>query len=96
MNTYIKYCPNVYVMQTEETFSNGDEAIITTKYGAEHVVTVWNLVGKTKDGKNCYSITRNDGFNFQEWARRRAERLEEWAAAADRKEEQAYGSGRTV
>jgi len=87
LNKYVKFAPNVFVMATETTYTKGDEATITTKYGQEHEVEVWNLVGKTRDGLNCYSVTRCDGFNAQERAKRRAERLHGYAANAQKRGE---------
>jgi hypothetical protein len=87
MNKYIKFCPNVFVMATEQSFRKGDTATITTKYGQEHEVEVWNFLGKNREGLNLYSITRCDGFNAQERAKRRAERLHGYANNAQKRAE---------
>jgi hypothetical protein len=75
MNTYKKYCPNVYVACCKEKHEKGDVIIVTTRRGKENECIVHNLVGQTNDGKYLYSITRKDGFNLQERAKRRASRL---------------------
>jgi hypothetical protein len=36
MNTYKKYCPNVFVAQCEEKHEKGDAIIVVTKYGKEN------------------------------------------------------------
>jgi hypothetical protein len=75
MNTYTKFCPNVYVAKCEEEYTKGDEIIVTTKYEKENECIVHNHVGVTRDGSNLYSITRVDGFNAQEHAKRKADKL---------------------
>lgn len=85
MNTYIKYCPNVFVAKCEEQHEKGETIILTTKYGQEHECIVFNLVGKTTDGCFCYSIVRADGFNQQEHARIKAEKLQRASANAESK-----------
>lgn len=89
MNTYAKYCPNVFVAKCEEQHEKGEEIILTTKYGKEHECIVFNLVAQ-KDGFYYYSIVRADGFNIQERARQKAERYSKWAASAEKKSEQYY------
>ena len=73
MNTYVKYCPNVWVARCDSVHKKGDKIIVTTKHGKENLCIVWNYVG-FKDGGYCYSITRADGFNYQERAKAKAER----------------------
>ena len=89
MNTYTKYCPNVFVAKCEETHKKGDIIIVTTKHGKENECIVWNYVGMI-DGHYCYSITRADGFNRQERARAKAERYEEWADKANDRSNAAF------
>lgn len=89
MNTYTKYCPNVWVAQCEETYKKGDEIIVTTKHGKENECIVWNYLGM-RNGLYLYSITRADGFNTQERARAKAERYEEWADKARERSSQAF------
>lgn len=89
MNTYAKYCPNVWVAKCPEMHLKGDIIMVQTQYGKENECVVHNLVLK-KDNFYYYSITRNDGFNFQEWVKRRAERRLSWAASAEKKSDQYY------
>lgn len=88
MNTYTKYCPNVFVAKCTEEHKKGDEIIISTKYGQEHENEVHNYLGKTRDGFYLYSITRLDGFNAQERAKRKAEKLNGYASNAEKRSTQ--------
>jgi len=85
MNTYKKYCPNVFVAQCEEKHEKGETILVTTKYGKENECIVFNLVLKGKDGFYYYSIVRADGFNIQEYAKQKAERYQKWAINAENK-----------
>lgn len=89
MNTYYKYAPNVFLAKCDEKHEKGEEILVTTKYGKENESIVFNLVFE-RDGFYYYSIVRADGFNVQEWAKRRAERRREWAASAERKSDEYY------
>ena len=89
MNTYAKYCPNVFVAKCTEQHEKGAVIPVTTQYGKENESIVFNLVAQ-KDGFFYYSIVRADGFNVQEYAKKRAERLQGWAANAEAKSEQYY------
>lgn len=89
MNTYTKFCPNVWVAQCEETYKKGDDIIVTTKHGKENECIVWNYLGM-KNGLYLYSITRADGFNSQERAKAKAERYEEWADKAQQRSNEAF------
>lgn len=89
MNTYSKFCPNVFVAKCSEQHEKGDLIQVTTKYGKENESEVWNLVGK-KDGFYYYSITRADGFNMQERAKAKAARYENWAKSAEQKSTSFY------
>ena len=62
----------------------GDVIEVTTKYGKENESIVFNLIFE-RDGFYYYSIVRTDGFNVQEWAKRKAERRLDWATSADKK-----------
>ena len=84
MNTYKKFCPNVYVALCEEKHEKGEEIIVTTRRGKENECIVHNLVGEM-GGKFLYSITRSDGFNSQERAKNKVEKLETWASNADKR-----------
>lgn len=84
MNTYKKYCPNVFIAQCEEQYQKGDIIEMSTKYGQTHEAEVWNFLHR-RDGLYHYSVVRIDGFNAQERARRKAERLETAAANAEKR-----------
>jgi hypothetical protein len=90
MNTYSKYCPNVFVAKCEQEYKKDDEIVLTTKRGQEHDCIVHNFLGKTKDGFFLYSITRADGFNAQERAKNKAERLSGYASNANKRSHEAY------
>lgn len=89
MNTYAKYCPNVFVAKCTEQHEKGSTIMVTTKYGKENESIVFNLVAQ-KDGYYYYSIVRSDGFNVQEHAARKAERLQNAQANAEKKSNQYY------
>jgi hypothetical protein len=89
MNTYVKFCPNVYVAKCETQHEKGDVIEVTTKYGKMNECEVHNLVG-SKDGFFYYSITRVDGVNGQEIARRKAERYELSANNAEKRASEYY------
>ena len=89
MNTYSKYCPNVFVAKCTETHEKGVTIILETKYGKEHECIVFNLVSRNED-YYYYSIVRADGFNVQEWAKRKAERLQSAGSNAEKKSNQYY------
>ena len=36
MNTYKKYCPNVFVAQCEDKHEKGDVIVVETKYGKQN------------------------------------------------------------
>ena len=84
MNTYSKYCPNVYVAKCGEPHEKGEIITVQTKYGKENECEVHNLVA-TSGGFYYYSITRADGYNMQERAKRRAEMHRAAAAKAEQK-----------
>jgi hypothetical protein len=85
MNTYTKFYPNVFVAKSTERYEKGDVIEMTTKYGKTHDVEVWNCVGKTNDGYFLYSITRCDGMNAQERAKRKAEKLQNASMRAEKR-----------
>ena len=84
MNTYSKYCPNVYVAKCEEQHEKGEIITVQTKYGKENECEVHNLVA-TSGGFYYYSITRADGYNMQERAKRKAEQQRASAIKAEAK-----------
>lgn len=89
MNKYAKYCPNVFVAQCDQMHQKGDIIQLETKYGKVHDCIVFNLVAQ-KDFTYYYSIVRADGYNIQERAKDKAERLQQWAASADAKSDKYY------
>lgn len=89
MNTYYKFAPNVFLAKCDEKHEKGEEIAVTTKYGKENDCIVFNLIFE-RDGFYYYSIVRSDGFNVQEWAKRKAERRREWAASATQKSSEYY------
>lgn len=94
MNIYIKYCPNVFVAKCQEQHEKSEIIEMTTKYGQVHEVEIHNFLGKTKDGFFLYSITRLDGFNDQERAKRKAEKLNGYAENAEKRSTQFYEASR--
>jgi hypothetical protein len=89
MNTYSKYVPNVFLAKCTEKHEKGETILVETKYGKENESIVFNLIAE-KDGFYYYSIIRADGFNVQEWAKKRAEKLENAASNAEKKSLQYY------
>lgn len=89
MNTYAKYCPNVFVAKCTERHEKGEVITVTTKYGKENEHYVHNLVAE-RDGFFYYSITRVDGYNMQERAKAKAERLRDAAGRAQQRAEGFY------
>lgn len=88
-NTYYKYAPNVFLAKCLEKHEKGDIIPVTTKYGKENDSIVFNLIFE-RDGFYYYSIVREDGFNVQEWAKRRAEKLENAALNAEKRSSDWY------
>lgn len=89
MNTYSKYCPNVWVAKCSEKHSKGEIITLTTKHGKENECVVWNFLYE-RDGFYFYSITREDGYNHQERAKAKAEKYQDWADAANRRSNEAF------
>lgn len=89
MNTYYKFCPNVFLAKCDAKHEKGETILVTTKYGKENESIVFNLIFE-RDGFYYYSIVRADGFNVQEWVKRKAERRLDWAATAERKSEEYF------
>lgn len=89
MNQYSKYTANVFLAKCEEKYEKGAVITLSTKYGNEHECIVFNLIFE-KEGYYYYSIVRDDGFNVQEWARRKAERLQGYASTAKEKSNSHY------
>jgi Domain of unknown function (DUF3560) len=89
MNTYVKYCPNVFIADCDTKHEKGETILVTTRHGKENESIVFNLIGE-KNGRFFYSIVRADGFNTQEWAKRKAEKLQSAANNAEKKSIQYY------
>lgn len=89
MNTYSKYMPNVFLAKCEEKQIPGSVILLSTKYGKENECIVFNLIYE-KDGFFYYSIVREDGFDSREWAKRRAEKLNNASANATKKSNEYY------
>lgn len=81
--------PNVFLAKCSERAEKGQTIVLTTKYGKENDCIVLNLIAE-KDGLFYYSIVRADGFNVQEWAKKKAERLCNAAVNAENKSDQYY------
>lgn len=91
MNTYYKFAPNVFLAQCTEKHEKGEIIPVTTKYGKENDSEVFNLIA-AKNGFFYYSIIRADGFNIQERAKAKAERLQSWADSAEKKSDAYYAA----
>ncbi len=89
MNTYAKYCPNVFLAKCTEKHEKGETITVTTQYGKENECIVFNLIFE-RDGFFYYSIVRADGYNTQERAKAKSERYEKWAQSAETKSTQYY------
>lgn len=85
MNTYVKYCPNVFVAKCPDQHEKGEIIEVQTKYGKLNEHIIFNLVGRSKDGDFYYSIIRADGYNIQERAKAKAERYANWAKSRENK-----------
>lgn len=83
-NIYAKYVPNVFLAKCTQQYSKGEVIQVQTKYGKENDCIVFNLILQ-REGFYYYSIVRADGFNVQEYARRKAEKLQGYAATAENK-----------
>ena len=78
----------MFVAECEEKHEKGDTIIVETKYGKENECIVHNFVGYTGTKEKpmyCYSITRTDGYNNQERAKSKVEKLNNWADNANKK-----------
>nr|WP_293836703.1 DUF3560 domain-containing protein [uncultured Arsenicibacter sp.] len=89
MNTYVKFCPNVFLAKCTEKHEKGEVINVTTQYGKDNESIVFNLIYQ-KEGFFYYSIVRADGWNVQERAKAKAEKYGEWAASAEAKSESQF------
>lgn len=93
MNTYSKYAAGVYVAKCTEEYKKGDVIEMTTRHGKTHNCIVFNLVYMS-GGFFYYSIVREDGFNAQEYAAKRAERLKQSTEVRLKKSDEYYKTAR--
>jgi hypothetical protein len=84
MNTYAKFIPNVFLAKCEEKYQRGKIINVQTKYGKENESIVFNLIFE-RNGFYYYSIVRSDGFDAKEYAKKRAERLQNASINAENK-----------
>lgn len=89
MNTYAKFCPNVFLAKCTEQYQKGATIAVETKHGKENECIVHNLI-LSKEGFFFYSITRADGFNSQERALNKANKYNGYAANAEKRSEQYF------
>lgn len=91
MNTYAKYLPNVFLAKCDAPHSKDEEIEVETKYWTSNTCIVHNLIIE-KNWYFYYSVTRSDGFNSQERARKRMERLQNSSNNAIDRSNKAYQS----
>ena len=89
MNTYAKYCPNVFLAKCTEPHAKGDTVVLTTKRGKENEVIIFNEIMQ-KDGFFYYSFVRADGWDSQAYAKAKTDKIMGWAASAEKKSTQYY------
>ena len=90
-NSYYKYFPNVFLAKCPAPHNKNDVITLLTRYGKENKHIVYNLIGE-REGFYYYSIIREDGYNAQERAQKKADKLNSWADSADRKSNEAYSA----
>ena len=95
MNTYSKFVPNVFLAKCTEKHEKGETIQVETKYGKENDCIVFNLIYE-RDGFYYYSIVRADGFNVQEYAKNKAERLHGYSPNAALKSEQYFEKSQSI
>lgn len=89
MNTYSKFAPNVFLAKCTERHEKGEVIEVETKYGKINESIVFNLIYR-KEEFFFYSIVRADGFNAQEFAQKKADRLLAWSEKAESKSDEYY------
>lgn len=89
MNTYIKYCPNVFVAKCAEKHEKGEVIDVVTKYGKDNRCIVFNLVKQDAEFY-YYSIVREDGFNYHDFVNRKIERINNTQSNIERKANEYY------
>jgi len=76
--TFIKYCPNVFVIKSDSELKKGDFVEVETKYSKKVLCEIFNLITQKK-GVWFYSYVRADGLNRQTYAQNKADKYIEWA-----------------
>lgn len=87
MNTYAKFCPNVFLAKCQEQHEKNEIITVTSKYGNETEVEIHNLV-KQQGGFYFYSFVRCDGLDSQARASAKAQRYQEYADNAAKRSNQ--------
>lgn len=87
LNTYAKFAPNVFVAKCPEMHEKGEIITLTSKYGKETEVEIYNLV-KQQEGFFFYSFVRCDGLNRQTYAMKKAQRYQDCADNASTRSNQ--------
>ncbi|URL05914.1 DUF3560 domain-containing protein [Avibacterium sp. 21-595] len=87
LNTYAKFVPNVFLAKCPEPHQRGDIVTLTSKYGKETKVEIYNLV-KQQDDFYFYSFVRCDGLNRQTYALKKAAHYQTVADNAQTRSEQ--------
>ena len=85
MNTFKKYCPNVWIAECDKQYERGEIITLETKYGKEVECEVYNLVLQKND-KYYYSIVRCG----ETYAQRKAEKYRNSANRHQTKSNQYY------
>lgn len=89
MNTYSKFCPNVFLAKCEEEHEKDDMIMVTTRHGKENECIVFNLIGK--NGIHFfYSIVRADGYNAQTRAGNKADKYMKYSDNAGKRSDSFY------
>lgn len=89
MNTYSKLCPHVFLAKCTEKQEKGSTILVTTRHGKENESIVYNLVYE-KESFFFYSIVRADGFNAQERAKSKAEKLRGYASNSNKRSQEYF------
>lgn len=89
MNTYSYFAPNVFLARCPKQYERDSVIPVTTKHGKVNNCIVFKLIYE-KEGFYYYSIIREDGFNAQVRAQNKADRLNAWAASAEKKSNDFY------
>jgi len=89
MNTYYKYYANVFLAKCTEKHDKNEVIEVITKHGKVNDSIVFNLIFE-KDNFFYYSIVRADGFNANEWAKRKVEKFKELSHKASNKSTEYY------